>query len=179
MGVQGMRSKAWSGRCMAPSCTSLTTSLWHLPKRHQQHHSHATTDCLDAASYNNLQRLPVSKAVSKTIALHRLRLQRQAVRPGGPLRHELPPAEAPALFADLPFHQHGSHVAPCCPDLKDSRVQEVQKHLQSCIPQLPQLDLLRERRLSSRGRCSSVVNLDLVVVRQGIVDAGGCGMISL
>ena len=162
---------------MAPSCSSLTTSLWHLPKRHQQHHSHATTDCLDAASYNNLQRHrvptynPPPQAQAPASSSH---------APGGPPRHEPPPAEAPAVFAELPFHRHGSHVAPCCSDLSDSRVQEVQQHLQSCIPQLPQLDLLRESCLSSEGTVQfSGVNPDWVVVRQGIVDAGGCGMISL
>ena len=42
----------------------------------------------------------------------------------------------------------------------DSRVQEVQKRLQSCIPQLPQLDLLRESCLSSKGTMQfSGVNL--------------------
>ena len=100
--------------------------------------------------------------------------------PAAPPRHDPPAAAAPALFAELPFWQPPLPVAACCPDLSYSRVQEVQEHLQRCVPQLPQLDPRRERLLSSEGIVQfSGVNPDWVVVRQGVVGQGGCGSIQL
>ena len=59
-------------------------------------------------------------------------------------------------------------------------MQEVQEHLQRCIPQLLQLDLLRERQLSSKGIVRFLgVDPDWVVVREGVVGEGGCGKINL
>ena len=59
-------------------------------------------------------------------------------------------------------------------------MQEVHEHLQSCVPQMPQLDLLREEQLSAKGIVRfSGPNPDWVVVREEVVGEGGCGMINL
>ena len=88
--------------------------------------------------------------------------------------------EAPAFFVQLPFRLRRTPPAPAPPCLSESRVQEVVTHLQSCLPQRPQVERCKETILTRLGiGLRNGVDPDQVFVRHKIIGQGGNGFVRL
>ena len=101
--------------------------------------------------------------------------------PAAAPRHELQPAGAAALLAELPFYQEGCLPAPvCCCHLSTQQVQEVETHLQECVPAQSWLPADIHWQLSCKDIVRySGVDPQLVIVRSEVMGSGGGGVISL
>ena len=100
--------------------------------------------------------------------------------------HEVPPADAAAWLAELPFSQEEClHSALCLRELTEVQVQEVEEHLKGCITPVPPLPLpgqagkMHWHLVLKRIMQSSGVPPLMVCARTDTMASGGCGSVSL
>ncbi|KAL3133986.1 hypothetical protein ABBQ32_008426 [Trebouxia sp. C0010 RCD-2024] len=102
------------------------------------------------------------------------------VEPGPAPKYDPGQDEAPAFFAQLPFRLTPLPPAPAPPCLSERRVQEVVTHLQSCLPERPQVERSKETILTRLGVdvCNGV-DPNAVFIRGLIIGRGGNGFVRL